>query len=129
LKGLSVMVKKEDVASEGAGARDENVPRKGVQKEKSTKERRIAAVKKTVVPAIVGTVVGVGGAISLGVATGLIVPFLFLLVASVYVQKFIFPLVDVDPKELEMKDWAYITFMTFDFLFVVWAIYLNAPHL
>ena len=124
MKGLSAMAKKEDVVSQ-----DEDMPRKGVQVEKTTKERRVQAVKKTAIPAVVGTVVGVGGAISLGVAAGLVVPFLFLLVASVYVQKFIFPLVDVDPGEFEMKDWAYITFMTFDFLFVVWAIYLNVPHL
>jgi len=96
-------------------------------REKSTKERRVEAIKKTLVPAVVGTVAGVGAGALLGVAEGLVVPFLFLLVACVYIQKFIFPLVGVDPRELETKDWAYIVFMTFDFLFVSWAIYLNAP--
>lgn len=96
-------------------------------KEKSTRERRVEAIKKTLVPAVVGTVAGVGAGASLGVAKGLVVPFLFLLVACVYIQKLIFPLVGVDPRELETKDWAYIVFMTFDFLFVSWAIYLNSP--
>jgi len=109
---------KEDVA----------VPRGKVRREKTTRERRVEAVKKTTVPAIVGAVVGVVSGMTVGVASGLFVPFLFLVGVSVYIQKFIFPYVGVDLRDLEMKDWAYIAFITFDSLLITWTMYLNAPH-
>ncbi len=101
--------------------------------EKSEEERKkehINGIKKTIIPGVFGVV---GGFISFylaGDVVGGVQPRagfgLVILVFTIFVQRFVFPLVSIPVVELGTKDWLYIGFMTLTFWFVSWTFLLNA---
>jgi len=48
-----------------------------------------------------------------------------ILAALIYVQKFIFPYLGIDSKKFGLKDWFFLSFMTFCFWFITWTFLLN----
>jgi len=102
--------------------------------EKSEEERKkehIDGIKKTIIPAVFGIIggfisfylageIGASGA-QIRAGFGLII-----LVFTIFVQRFVFPLVSIPVGELGTKDWLYIGFMTLTFWFVSWTFLLNA---
>jgi hypothetical protein len=101
------------------------------QIEKTPEEKRenhINGIKKTLVPAIIGTFAGF---LSLNLGTGTDLPWLsillFVIIFSYYAQRLIYPIINVDVKEFGGKDWFYVEFITIDFWLVVWTLLLNPP--
>jgi len=102
--------------------------------EKSEEERKkehIDGIKKTIIPGVFGII---GGFISFYLAgeigaSGVQIRAgfgLILLVFTIFVQRFVFPLVSIPVGELGTKDWLYIGFMTLTFWFISWTFLLNA---
>ena len=99
--------------------------------EKTPEEKKklhIDGIKKTVIPALIGTVAGFLS-LNLGSATDLpwLSIMLFVIIFSYYAQRLVYPLINVDIKEFGNKDWFYVEFITIDFWLVVWTLLLNSP--
>jgi len=93
--------------------------------EEEKKKGYIDGIKKTIVPGIFGII---GGILSFHLAgeTQVRAGFGFaVLVIMILLQKYAFPLVNINVEELEAKDWIYIVFMTTTFWFVSWTLLLN----
>lgn len=84
-------------------------------------------IKKTVVPAILGTAAGFFSYFNLGDGTAYpwLSIMLLVIIFSYYAQRILFPFVGIDVKELGNKDWFYVEFITVDFWLVVWTLLLN----
>lgn len=89
------------------------------------KRDHIGGIKKTLLPGIVGTIIG---ALSFYLITGGgmddAAGFL-LLVVAIAALRYLFPLMGINPVDFERKDWFYVGFMTFNFWFVTWTLLLN----
>ncbi|MCD5409264.1 MAG: hypothetical protein LRZ87_00625 [Methanocellales archaeon] len=93
--------------------------------EEEKKKEYIDDIKKTIIPGIFGII---GGILSFHIAgeTQVRAGFGFTVLAiMVLLQKYVFPLVNINAEELETKDWIYIVFMTTTFWFVSWTLLLN----
>ncbi len=99
--------------------------------EEEKKKEYIDGIKKTIMPGIFGII---GGFLSFHIAGEPLVygepqaraGFGFVVLASiVLLQKYVFPLININVKELEAKDWIYIVFITTTFWFVSWTFLLN----
>lgn len=90
------------------------------------REEYITSLKKT----FLSTAVGVAaGAVSFYITwepesrTIMREPFaLILLISSVWIQRSIFPYIEVDPSDFESKDWLFLGFMTIAFALVTWTL-------
>lgn len=93
--------------------------------EEEKKKEYIDGIKKTIIPGIFGII---GGILSFHIAgeTQVRAGFGFIVLAiMVLLQKYVFPLVNINAEELETKDWIYIVFITTTFWFVSWTLLLN----
>ena len=87
----------------------------------------IYGIKKTAVPAFIGA-----GFALLFVQTAdkiagkpWYVVFLLVILVSYYIQRFLYPVINVQVKEFEMKDWLYVEFFTIIYMLVFWTLLLN----
>lgn len=51
--------------------------------------------------------------------------FLLVMLLSYYIQRFIYPAINVRVKEFETKDWLYVEFLTVVYFWVFWTLLLN----
>jgi hypothetical protein len=103
----------------------------GMEIKTPTKEERIAfhirGVKMVLIPSLLGVLAGILTYL-LFLNDPSVRPYsLIVLVLAIYVQKFIFPPLEIDSKRFGFKDWFFLSFMTFCFWFVTWTILLNGP--
>ncbi len=92
------------------------------------KAAHIAGIKKTVVPAFLGTLFGL--LFFLKFTDGKGYPWIFVLllmtILTYYAQRFlIYPYMGLKVAEFEMKDWFYVEFMVLNFCLVTWILLLN----
>ena len=91
------------------------------------KKKYQEGIIKTVVPAFIGTLAGF--ICFYGLDSGTEVPWisimLFVIIFSYYAQRVLYPIIRIDVKELGVKDWFYVEFITVDFWLVVWTLLLN----
>jgi hypothetical protein len=99
-----------------------------VEIKEPTKEERIAfhlrGIKMSRVPAILGVLAGfLSSPYVLSTAHQ---SFSFLLLAlAIYAQKYLFPLWGIESGKFDFKAWFYVSFMTFAYWYVSWAIIAN----
>lgn len=96
----------------------------------SQEERKralIEGIKKTAVPSFIGAAFALLFFLAGEQISGK--PWIFVLmlvvIVSYYIQRLVYPYLDVRVKEFGTKDWLYVEFMTIIFLLVVWIILLN----
>lgn len=93
------------------------------------KKTHIDGIKKTVLPALIGTLAGFLSFSYLKDGTDFpwLSIMLFVIIFSYYAQRILYPIIKVDVRELGNKDWFYVEFITVDFWLVVWTLLLNPP--
>lgn len=86
------------------------------------------SIIKTIVPAIMGTIVGFLSFTILGDATKYpwLSVMIFVIIGTYYAQRLVYPLVGINVDEFGGKDWFYVEFITIDFWLVVWVMLLNS---
>ena len=91
------------------------------------KKKYQEGIIKTVVPAFIGTLAGFICFYGLDSGTGVpwISIMLFVIIFSYYAQRVLYPIIRINVKELGVKDWFYVEFITVDFWLVVWTLLLN----
>ncbi|VVB72480.1 Uncharacterised protein [uncultured archaeon] len=97
---------------------------------KSADERRrdrIDGIKKTVYPAALGVMAGFACYLVPDTISLLPWHFVFLVVILVTytIQKFTYPLLQIDATAFQAKDWLYVEFMAIDLWLVTWTLLLN----
>lgn len=87
----------------------------------------IEGIKKTMLPAFISAAFALLFYFKFGDAKGDSWFSLILLVAliSYYIQRFLYPLINVRVKEFEAKDWLYVEFLVVIYLLVFWTLLLN----
>jgi len=88
---------------------------------------QVVEVKKMLVPALLGSLLGFVFYRYLGTGEGIpwFSPLFLALAAAYYLQRAIFPLLGLDVKEFERKDWLYVEFVVLLFLILSWTFLLN----
>ncbi|MFQ6118973.1 MAG: hypothetical protein ACE5KE_03690 [Methanosarcinales archaeon] len=81
-------------------------------------------MKKTILTGIIGIAVGFAS-FYLKIDDIPIILIILIVVVLTYIQKFIYPYLNIDVDNFGVKDLLYIGFMTFDFWFVSWTLLLN----
>ncbi|MBP2030581.1 phage shock protein PspC (stress-responsive transcriptional regulator) [Methanohalophilus levihalophilus] len=99
-------------------------------KEMTPEEKRTSQIQgiiKTAVAAYLGVVAGAIAYFQLDAATGTQWYALLAIIAilAYYVQRLIFPILKIDPKEFGIKGWLYVEFIVIDFCLVTWTLLLN----
>lgn len=91
------------------------------------KRMQIDGIKKTIVPAILGTFWGVlfFWVLGSGQDKNWFSVLLLMVLLSYYIQKLVYPRIGVEVREFEKKDWLYVEFLTLNFCLVVWTLLLN----
>lgn len=91
------------------------------------KQILLEGIKKTVLPAFIGTGFAIVLFLKLGDAKGVSWFSVILLVVliSYYIQRALYPLLGVKVKEFGTKDWLYVEFLIIIFLLVIWTLLLN----
>ncbi len=84
-------------------------------------------IKKTAIPAFIGAVFAVLYFLRFGSATDVswFPVLLLVLPISYYIQRLLYPFINVRVKEFGIKDWLYVEFFTIIFLLVFWTLLLN----
>ena len=80
-------------------------------------------IVKTISPGALGAAAGVISFFALDDPRNLIA--LSLIAIMVLMQRFILPFFKIEAKDIKPKDWLYLSFLTFDFWFVTYAVLLN----
>jgi len=93
------------------------------EKQKAHKD----GIIKTIVAAILGTVAGFIVFNQYGAGEDRIWYALLTIVfvLTYYLQRLIYPQLQIDPKEFKFKDWFYVEFIVLDFFLVTWTLLLN----
>lgn len=91
------------------------------------KRMTVEGIKKTVVPAFIGTAFAILFFLRFGDANEVSWFTVILLIAlvSYYIQRLLYPSLGIKVKEFETKDWLYVEFLIIIFLLVVWTLLLN----
>lgn len=87
----------------------------------------IDGIKKTAVPAFIGAAFALLFVQTADQIAGKPWYLVFLLVifVSYYIQRLLYPVINVRVKEFEAKDWLYVEFLTIIYLLVFWTLLLN----
>ena len=87
----------------------------------------IEGIKKTVIPAFIGAAFALLFIMTTEKISGKPWTLVLLLVVlvSYYVQKLLYPYLNVRVEEFETKDWIYVEFFTIIYMLVFWTILLN----
>ena len=95
-----------------------------------TKDERIAfhirGVKMVLVPSLFGAAAGFFSSPFFLSPNNANFSFLILAIA-IYAQKFVLPRMGIDSSKFGLKDWFFLSFMTFCYWFMTWTIILNGP--
>ncbi len=91
------------------------------------KKLLIEGIKKTAVPAFIGAAFALLFVLTADKIAGKPWYLVLLLVifVSYYIQRFLYPLIDIRVKDFEIKDWLYVEFLTIIYLLVFWTLLLN----
>jgi len=94
--------------------------------EEKQKEHRDGIVK-TVVAALLGTIAGVLCFHMYGTGEDRIWYAVLTIVIGItyFIQKFLYPQLQISAKEFKFKDWFYVEFIVIDFFLIVWTLLLN----
>ena len=87
----------------------------------------IEGIKKTAVPAFIGAAFAllfVQAADKIAGKPWYLV-FLLVILVSYYIQRLLYPMIDVRIKEFQAKDWLYVEFLTIIYMLVFWTLLLN----
>lgn len=98
--------------------------------EKTPEQRRkdrVEGIIKTAVASILGIIAGVVAFLALGAGTDTRWYAIIVIIAIVtyYIQRVIYPQINIDTKEFGIKDWFYVEFLVVDFALVTWVLMLN----
>lgn len=87
----------------------------------------IEGIKKTAAPAFIGAAFALLFVQTADKIAGKPWYLVFLLVifVSYYIQRLLYPVINVRVKEFEAKDWLYVEFLTIIYLLVFWTLLLN----
>lgn len=87
----------------------------------------IEGIKKTVLPAFLSAAFALMFFLKFGDAKGVswLSIVLLVLLLSFYIQKLVYPLLNVRVKEFETKDWLYVEFLIIIYFLVFWTLLLN----
>ena len=87
----------------------------------------IEGIKKTAVPAFIGAGFALLFVLTADKIAGKpwYVVFLLVILVSYYIQRFLYPVINVRVKEFEAKDWLYVEFLTIIYMLVFWTLLLN----
>ena len=104
--------------------------KKSFIKEMSPEEKQKAhrdGIIKTIVAAILGIVAGFIVFYQYGAGEDRIWYALLTIVfvLTYYLQRLIYPQLQIDPKAFKFKDWFYVEFIVLDFFLVTWTLLLN----
>ena len=104
--------------------------KKSFIKEMSPEEKQKAhrdGIIKTIVAAILGIVAGFIVFYQYGAGEDRIWYALLTIVfvLTYYLQRLIYPQLQIDPKTFKFKDWFYVEFIVLDFFLVTWTLLLN----
>jgi hypothetical protein len=116
-----------NIVKEKTEEKNEKEPAVKVITPEERKRLLIEGIKKTIVPAFIGTIFAVIFVLTGDKIAGkpwLAVLMLVVLV-SYYVQRLLYPSLGVRAKEFEVKDWLYVEFLTIIFMIVTWTLLLN----
>ena len=111
---------------------DEIIEEKPVQtkKQKTRADKQaehIDRIKRSLAASLIGIFVGgLSYYLSISFSTDYRLLAFMLMIAGIFVQKYIFMLLGMDTGKLGAKDWFYQSFMTFAFWFMSWTILLTA---
>ncbi len=91
------------------------------------KQMLLEGIKKTMLPAFIGTGFAILLFFKFGDAKGVswFSVILMVVLASYYIQRGLYPLLGVRVKEFGTKDWAYVEFLVIIFMIVIWTLLLN----
>jgi hypothetical protein len=95
------------------------------------KRSLIEGIKKTVAPAFISVIFAILINYKFGSASGeafglpWFYVFLLVILISYYIQKLAYPIIGVQVKDFETKDWLYVEFLTVIFFWVFWTLLLN----
>jgi hypothetical protein len=94
--------------------------------EEKQKEHRDGIIK-TIVAAVLGIIAGILCFSQYGAGEDRIwYAVLMIVIALTYfIQKLIYPQLNIDTKEFKAKDWFFVEFIVIDFFLVTWTILLN----
>lgn len=98
--------------------------------EKTPEQRRkdrVEGIIKTAVASILGIIAGVVAEYILGTGEGTTWYAIIVIIAIVtyYMQRVIYPQINISTKEFGLKDWFYVEFLVIDFALVTWVLMLN----
>lgn len=116
--------------SEVPAAKIETPEKKTLIKERTPEEKQKEhrdGIIKTVVAAILGTIAGILYFHLYGTGENNIwyVELTIVIGFTYFIQKFLYPQLQISTKEFKFKDWFYVEFIVVDFFLVVWTILLN----
>lgn len=91
------------------------------------KKLLIEGIKKTAVPAFIGAALALLFVLTADKIAGKpwYLVLLLVVLVSYYIQRFLYPLIDIRVNEFEIKDWLYVEFFTIIYLLVFWTLLLN----
>ena len=98
--------------------------------EKTPEQRRkdrVEGIIKTAVASILGIIAGVVAFLVLdaGTDTRWYAIIVIIAIVTYYIQRVIYPQINIDTKEFGIKDWFYVEFLVVDFALVTWVLMLN----
>jgi uncharacterized membrane protein YeaQ/YmgE (transglycosylase-associated protein family) len=117
-------------AAEGSVAKVETPEKKSFIKERTPEEKQKEhrdGIIKTIVAAVLGTIAGVICFRLYGTGEDRQWYAILMIVIGLtyFIQKFIYPQINIDIKEFKFKDWFYVEFIILDFFLVTWTLLLN----
>ncbi|WP_052718401.1 hypothetical protein [Methanosarcina sp. MTP4] len=119
-----------EIPTEGAAESAEIPEKKSFIKEMSPEEKQKAhrdGIIKTIVAALLGIVAGFIVFYQYGAGEDRIWYALLTIVfvLTYYLQRLIYPQLQIDTKAFKFKDWFYVEFIVLDFFLVTWTLLLN----
>lgn len=117
-------------AAEKPVAKVETPEKKSFIKERTPEEKRKEhrdGIIKTVVAAVLGIIAGVicFSLYGTGEDRQWYAILMIVIGLTYFIQKFIYPQINIDIKEFKFKDWFYVEFIILDFFLVTWTLLLN----
>lgn len=119
-----------EASAEGTAANVEVPEKKSYIKEMTPEEKQKAhreGIIKTIVSSILGIIAGLIMFSQYGTGEDRMWYAILMIVIGVtyYVQKLIYPKLNINVKEFKFKDWFYVEFIVVDFFLVTWTLLLN----
>ena len=129
-KSIKELAKVKEAPVEIVTASVEDPEKKILTKQKTPEEKQKAhrdGIIKTIVAAVLGIIAGVVINSQYGAGEDRIWYAVLMIIIGItyYVQKLIYPSLQIDTKEFKAKDWLFVEFIVVDFFLVTWTLLLN----